>query len=472
MWTRTRIPIARHATRALAIALLLAGLPASGWAQAPPLLPAGTKTELVQLKERVERRFQVLHLRQGLVLVPRGEPKRVANIELSNGVVLVDGTPVTGKELRDRIGSDSDLVLPLTFLDAATRQRLFAPAAGAPVPARPEPSGVAPAPPTAESGWTERERYRYGGARVRVGGDVFVKDTEAVGDDVVVVLGSAHVDGRVDGDVVAVGGSVYLGPKARVRGGVTSVGGGVERATGSSVNGQINEVKVSFPSVGPFVRIRPWQDWSWFSSPFGRWMELIGTLVRVMLLGLFAALVVAMAPRAVRRVADRVSTEPWRAGLVGLAAQILFIPLLVLTVIILAISIIGIPLLLLVPFAILAAIIVALLGLTGAGCALGQFVSRQSGSATAQNLLPSLLIGLAVIWALTVIARFVGLAGMSIRVIVGGVLVAGFLIEYLAWTVGLGGVLLSRFGRRGPADQQYRTSSVPDLPATIPSDPS
>ena len=472
MWTRKSIPIARHATRALAIGLLLAGLPANGWAQAPPLLPAGTTPELVQLKERVERRFQVLHLRQGLVLVPRGEPKRVANIELSDGVVLVEGTPVTGKELRDWIGSDSDLVLPLTFLDAATRQRLFAPAAGAPVPARPEPSGVTPAPPTAESGWTERERYRYGGARVRVGGDVFVKDTEAVGDDVVVVLGSAHVDGRVDGDVVAVGGSVYLGPKAQVRGGVTSVGGGVERVTGSSVNGPINEVKVSFPSVGPFVRIRPWQDWSWFSSPFGRSVELIGTLVRVMLLGLFAALVVAIAPRPVRRVADRVSTEPWRAGLVGLAAQILFIPLLVLTVIVLAISIIGIPLLLLVPFAILAAIIVALLGLTGAGCALGEFVSRRSGSATAQNLLPSLLVGLAVIWALTVIARFAGLAGMPIRVIVGGVLVAGFLIEYLAWTIGLGGVLLSRFGRRGPADHQYRTSSVPGLPVTTPSDPS
>jgi len=35
----------------------------------------------------------------------------------------------------------------------------------------------------------------------------------------------------------------------------------------------------------------------------------------------------------------------------------------------------------------------------------------------------------------------------------------GFIIEYAAWTVGLGGALLTRFGRRGPL-----TAVVPPMP--------
>jgi hypothetical protein len=34
-------------------------------------------------------------------------------------------------------------------------------------------------------------------------------------------------------------------------------------------------------------------------------------------------------------------------------------------------------------------------------------------------------------------------------VIVGSVLLAGLLVEYVAWTVGVGAVVLSRFGKRG-----------------------
>jgi hypothetical protein len=278
---------------------------------------------------------------------------------------------------------------------------------------------------------------------------------------VVVILGSAHIQGRVDGAVVAVGGSVHLGPKADIRGDVTAVGGGVERSAGAVVAGQINEVRFSSPSFGPFVRVRPWRDWSWFGRPFGNpfgpSVDLVATLIRMGVIGLFAALIVAMVPGPVKRVADRATGEPWRAGLVGLAAQLLFVPLLVLTVVVLAVSIIGIPLLLLVPFGLVAVLLAFLLGFAGTGCAVGQLIGRRSGGSV-PTLLASLAIGLAVVWALTVCARFVGLAGLPVRVILGVVLLAGFLIEYLAWTVGLGAVLLSRFGRR---DSRV---GVPDIP--------
>ena len=421
--------------------------------------------EFWQLKERAERLFQVVEVRRGLILVPRTESSRARTIELNDGQVLVDGASVTGRELRDRLGDEAGIVMQLSFLDAATRRALFgAQAIAAPAPPAPTAPSISPdAPPAvaAGEGWSETARYRHGGARVRFGGDVTVAEDEAVGDDVVVILGSAHIQGRVDGAVVAVGGSVHLGPKADIRGDVTAVGGGVERSTGAVVAGQINEVRFSSPSFGPFVRVRPWRNWSWFGSPFGNpfgpSVDLVATLIRVGVIGLFAALIVAMVPRPVKRVADRVTGEPWRAGLVGLAAQLLFVPLLVLTVVILAVSIIGIPLLLLVPFGLVAVLLACLLGFAGTGCAVGQLIGRRSGGSV-PTLLASLAIGLAVVWALTVCARFAGLAGLPVRVILGVVLLAGFLVEYLAWTVGLGAVLLSRFGRR---DSRV---GVPDIP--------
>jgi hypothetical protein len=304
-------------------------------------------------------------------------------------------------------------------------------------------------------------RYRHGGARVRFGGDVAVAEDEAIGDDVVAIFGTARVDGRVDGNVVAVGGSVHLGPRADVRGDVTAVGGSVDRAGTTVVSGQINEIRIAAPTFAPFAEFRPFRNWHWFEgpfrNPFGGSIDLVATLVRVGLLGLLAALMIAVVPAPVRRVADRVATEPWRAGFVGLAAQLLFVPLLVITVVVLAVSIIGIPLLLLVPFGLLAAAVALVMGFSGAACAIGRWAGRRAGG-DVPGLLVSLVVGLAIVFALTITAKFLGLAGLPVQIVLGSVLVVGFLVEYVAWTVGLGGVLLSRFGRR-------------DAPAAIPTIP-
>ncbi|MCX6544744.1 MAG: hypothetical protein NTV05_10080 [Acidobacteria bacterium] len=445
------------------MAVLTAFLAPGVLAQSRGDSPAVVRPELQQLKNRVVQRFQVLLLRQGLVLVPKTPLKSAGSIELSDGSVLVDGNPVTGSELKQRLGADSDLVVQLSFLDATSRRQMFESAkpatsaeAGARTTTEPKTS-EAPVSP-GESGtsvsraWEDesnnRDRVRYGGARVRIGSDVRVGENEEVGSDIVAVLGSIYVDGRVNGEVVAVGGGVHLGPKADVRGDVTSVGGGIERDAGATVSGQINEVRITIPSVRPYVHVSPWRDWTWWASPFGASVELVGTVVRIGVVGLLAVMVVTVFPTKVRRVAERVSAEPWRAALTGLAAQVLFVPLLVLTVLVLAVSIIGIPLLLLLPFVIVLALAALLLGFAGVGCAIGQQINRR-GTEEVRNLIVPLVVGLVIIWALTLVARFVGLAGLPLRAIVGGVLLVGFVVEYVAWTLGLGGVLLSRFGRRG-----------------------
>jgi hypothetical protein len=412
---------------------------------------AAARPELQQLRERAERRFQIIEVRRGMVLIPKAESARVRTIDINDGQVAVDGAPLTGRELRERLGEDADVVAQLSFMDAAARRAFFAGLAAAPAPPASPAPPEAPPPVAREEGWSEVARYRHGGARVRFGGDVTVAEDEAIGDDVVAILGSARVDGRVDGNVVAIAGSVHLGPKANVRGDVTAVGGSVDRADGTVVSGQVNEIRIARPRFGQFVDIRPWRDWHWFGDtvryPFSGSVDLVATLVRVGLVGLFAALLIAVLPAPVRRVADRVAAEPWRAGFVGLAAQLLFVPVLVITVVVLAVSIIGIPLLLLVPFGLLAVAVALLMGFAGSACAVGRWIGHRAGSG-APGLLVSLVVGLAVVFALTIIAKFLGLVGLPVGVIVGAVLAVGFVVEYVAWTVGLGGVLLSRFGRR------------------------
>ena len=74
-----------------------------------------------------------------------------------------------------------------------------------------------------------------------------------------------------------------------------------------------------------------------------------------------------------QRIADRVGRDPWLSGFTGLLAQLLFIPVLVLTIVILAVSIIGIPLLLLVPFGILGFLIAMLVGFAGVALRVGRW---------------------------------------------------------------------------------------------------
>ena len=84
---------------------------------------------------------------------------------------------------------------------------------------------------------------------------------------VVAVFGSVRVNGKVGDQVVAVMGSVLLGPEAVVGGDVVSVGGRVHREGGAEVRRGVTEVAIDELPFG--VHIGPWNSWGdvpWFSS--------------------------------------------------------------------------------------------------------------------------------------------------------------------------------------------------------------
>jgi hypothetical protein len=412
------------------------------------------------LKAAIERRFDVLPLRDGLALRPKAPLADVRSIEITEGAIAIDGQPATGAELRAKLGADADQVLRLSYLSDAARRSLFAPGASgsptAPSVTAPVPP-VPPAPPTPEitpppppEPPARQRRPRSGdrrGDRVRIGGGVTVEEGEVIDGDVVAVGGSVRVDGEVQGDVVAVGGSVTLGPRAVVERNVAVVGGLLHRDPSAQVGGKAQEIAL------PGLDI---DGWTWRRNPLGLWWSsmlgsafaLVGTLVRVAVLCLFAALVVLFGREHMERAGAIASANPLKAGAVGFLAQLLFLPLLVVTCIVLVVTIIGIPLLLLLPFAILGLMVAALIGFAGVSYRIGDLVVQRLGWVE-QNPYAVTLIGIVVVMLPVLLSRLASIGGGLMFPIAMTLGIAGAVIEYAAWTVGFGAMALMRFRHTG-----------------------
>jgi hypothetical protein len=400
--------------------------------------------QLRALRSRIETRFDVVPITDGIALTPKSRMGDVRMIEISDRGIAINGAAVTGSELRERVGSDADAVLRLSYLDSAGRRSLFAPAAPS-APER-EPQVERPrAPEPPESPRVPRGRESFGD-RVRVFGDVRVSDDEAVGGAAVAVLGSVSVDGEVGREVVAVLGSVNLGPKAVVNGDVVSVGGRVRRSPTAQVRGSVTEVSVdgvNMPDVdirwGPF----PW----WWHDGFGAVPRLIGSGFRLLLLIVLTGLALLLARPTVEASAHRLADNPIKAAIIGVAAQILIPPTLIITGILLAISIIGIPVLLfLVPFVVLALIVLALLGFTGTAYSVGQWMRRRFGLAP-QPGFADVVLGVVMILMPLLIGRLIAVAGWPVNGLALILIISGVALEFLAWTAGFGAVLANTFSR-------------------------
>jgi hypothetical protein len=147
--------------------------------------------------------------------------------------------------------------------------------------------------------------------------------------------------------------------------------------------------------------------------------------------------------------------DPIKATLVGIAAEILVAPVLFLTAVILAISLIGIPLLLLLPFIVLFLIVLALLGFSGTAFAMGQWARRRFGLSTPPGIM-DVCIGVVLILLPLLVGRVVALGGWPASPVSFLLIAAGAGVEFLAWSAGFGAVLTNAFGRwqarrRGPA---------------------
>ena len=401
----------------------------AAWTQARP-------DDRRALREQLERKYDLVPLTDGVGLRPKARGD-VRLVEVTAGTVAINGDVVTGRELRDRLGADADVVLRLSYLSTDELREVAAPPAPAPAPPAPEPSlERTPSEPRPERDW----RHRSHGDRIRIFGNVSVNQDEEIGGQAVAVFGSVRVDGKVDDQVVAVLGSVILGSDAVVGGDVVSVGGRVIRSPGAETRGSVTEVALTdswVPFHGPWSR--GWEGAPFFFS-FGAVPRLIGTGVRLSLLLLLTGVALLVARRSVDASAVRVADNPLKTTVVGLVAEVLVLPILVLTTIVLSISIIGIPLLLLLPFVVLALLVMALVGFTGTAAAIGNAVQRRY-SPGAQTPYMAVVVGLLVILSPVLLGRLLAVVGWPVTPVSVLLVAIGFTLELLAWASGFGAML-------------------------------
>ncbi len=453
---------------ALAVAAAAAGT-APAFAGQPDIASSSA------LRHEIERRFDVLPLQNGIALRPKTARADVQSIELTGDTIAVNGAPVTGGELRQKLGADADAVIRLSYLDVASRRTLFGrgetPAGVRPVPPAPASPSVAPEAPGEPTPPAPPPRplfTRHADARIRFGGNVTVEPDEVVNDSVVVIGGSAEVDGEVNGDVVVIGGTATLGPHADVSKDVTVIGGTLTRDPGARVGGKVNEVGVGAVDFSDWRGRFPTRQLFWWDRGWRSSIGAMATFARFVVLSVLVCLVLLVGREPVQRIAARASAEPVKAGLIGLLAQILFIPLLVLTVVVLVVTIVGIPLLALLPFALLGLAIVCLVGFAAVVYDVGRLVGGRVGG-DVDNPYVSALTGIAVVLSPVFAARLLGLAGGMLFPITGALLLLGLIVEYAVWTVGFGAVVLMRTSRHpGPVPAIPSAPGAPPPPAPGP----
>jgi len=406
---------------------------------------AQSSSKLTTLRERLRARYDIVALQDGVGLVPHQNNDSIRLIEIQNGVIAINGTPLTAREARERLGKDADMIFAVTYLDSAAQRELTRPDSAATIPS-PE-NAQSPVGNGTESGSASPNPAGPGhNDLVRIGTSMTVPKGERVDGDVVSIGGSADVDGEVIRDVSVIGGSLNLGPDAIVHGDVAVVGGSMTRSPSARVDGKVAEVGIglggALPWNLPFRRnFRARRQISPVSG-------LAGTILRTTLMIMGGLLVVTLGGRFVGEVAEQAAHEPLRSGLAGLVAEICFVPLLVVTVIVLAVSIIGIPLLILVPFGIAFAVVLMFIGFTAIATHVGRWMSTRFGNQWGPYL--SVAVGVLTIIAITLIARItaVGVGFSSGLFVTGPLRVIGFLVEYSAWTMGIGAIILAWRRRR------------------------
>ena len=284
--------------------------------------------------------------------------------------------------------------------------------------------------------------YRLTGTRIALGQDVRIERDEEVTDAAIVVGGSLEVDGRVRDGIVVVGGNLHLSPTADVRGDVVLVGGTLTRDPGAQLTGGVDYI-----SFGEWSR----RNFAWLPSvrfgEFGRWISLAGTLARVSVLGVLMVMMLIVARAPVARVGRAALAEPLRAFVIGLAAEVFFVPLLVAASIGLAMTIIGIPFVaILVPISLVVAAFAFVLGFTALACRIGEWIEDRLGWRPG-NAFVATAIGFVLLLAPTLLARMVDVASGGVAPVTFTMVAIGLAVEFLAWTTGLGAAIITGLGR-------------------------
>lgn len=264
------------------------------------------------------------------------------------------------------------------------------------------------------------EDERVNGSVVLFGADAEIEGE--VTDDVVVFGGALRLDGRVRGDVVTFGTDTALGERARLGGDFAHFGGALSRSPQAQIAGD------EITGIGFGV----------FDNTF---FFLLASLVSLLFTLAIAVAVAAILPEQTRVLADTIEQQPWPSFGAGLLATLL-IPF--------VFAVLGILIIvgwLIIPLFALALPIVYFYGYVGVSRWLGRRVMQAAGNMSA-SAIAQVAVGVLILGVISLIP------------------IAGWLVVIIAALIGLGAVLLSKFGTGRP----WRRGTAPPQPTGEPGD--
>jgi len=278
-----------------------------------------------------------------------------------------------------------------------------------------------------------RDRWRNDDTNsiVRMGEDIVIEAGQVIPGDVVAIGGNVKVLGRVKGNAIAIGGSLDLEGDGVVEGDAVSLGGGVHRAAGTKIGGE--NVGMRFIPVIPIQWVRP----------HGGLGHGLLALPIIILLSIFLFLVgwifTVAAENRMLNMGRYVEQHLWQCLLTGIAVLILF-PI---AFLLLLVTVVGIPLALLSPLALGLA---HLVGFLVVATLVGQRMISSAGTDRGAQL-KGMLIGLLLFAGISVVGHLLRAVGGPVGFLGLIVVVFGYGAGYIAATIGLGSVILSRFGQ-------------------------
>jgi len=303
------------------------------------------------------------------------------------------------------------------------------------------------------------------GDLVVIGGAATIEAGATIKGNVALIGGSLTMNGTVTGDVAVIGGAANLGEKSVVQGDLVTVGVGVQRAEGSVVKGQIvsgaSGPVIEFggaSSVTPPIVISPSPtgpggvtvpDISGIvRSALNPVAQVGGLLLRSIALGVLALLLMLFLHEPTERVASAVAQQGAMAGGMGLLT-VFVAPLAVLLMIV---TIILIPV---AAFAVMALGVAIVFGWIGLGLEVGQRFTQM----------------LKVNWPVPVAA---GLGTFLLTLVANGVAFipcVGWLAPVALGFIGLGAVVMTRFGTRIVIPPIAPARIIADVPAANSGEP-
>ena len=294
------------------------------------------------------------------------------------------------------------------------------------------------------------------GNLVVFGGSVTLEEGSTVHGDVVVFGGTLDANGVVTGNVVCIGGLVQLGDSATIQQNVVSLGANLDRSPNAIVMGEVTSgftgpFLFDIPGIKP--DIQPVPNIRVDINPFVTFMWIV---LRTLLWAALAVILVLLLPHSIERIGNAAARQPLISGGLGLLTMVLApIVLLILTITIC-----------LIPVALLGVLLLVVAWGFGL-IALGFEIGKRLADRLNQDWSPALSAGLGTLLLIFVLD--------GLREIIPCV---GWMFPAIAGLVGLGAVILTRFGTQiyplmppPPPPNAAWTAPLPEPPISPPGQP-